>query len=175
MPAQCPRCGSSVGENDLPRLQGVEVRCPKCGEPMVVPEMTMPFAAGGGAAAAVPTLVAQKGSGGSLAAGKRYALVVLSGKDSGKVIAIEKARVTLGRSDCDIVLDDGELSRQHALIAIEGTTARLEDLDSTNGTFVGDERINQAPLEDRSEFRIGSHQLLFVMSDADGPPPAAPR
>lgn len=169
MAARCARCGSSLDENNLPRLPGVAVRCPKCNEPMALPEMTMPFGAG----AEAPTLVAAKGSGGALLPGKRYALVVLSGKDSGKVIALQKARVTIGRSDCDVVLDDGELSRQHALIAIDGATARLEDLGSTNGTFVDDTRIERAPLEDRSEFRIGSHELLFVMSDADGPPPAA--
>jgi NAD-dependent SIR2 family protein deacetylase len=56
---------------------------------------------------------------------------------------------------------------QHAVIAIDGTSARLEDLGSTNGTFVGEKRIEQAALEDRSEFRVGTHQLLFVMADRE--------
>ena len=70
------------------------------------------------------------------------------------MIPIDKARVTIGRSGCDVVLDDTELSRQHALIAINGRSARLEDLGSTNG-------------------RIGVHELLFVMTDREGPPQAA--
>ena len=97
----------------------------------------------------------------------------MSGKEPGKVIPIEKARLTIGRSDCDVVLDDTELSRQHALIAINGTNAQLEDLGSSNGTYVGESRIQRAVLDDRSEFRVGSHELLFVMTDREGPPQAA--
>jgi pSer/pThr/pTyr-binding forkhead associated (FHA) protein len=136
---------------------------------MVMPAMTMPVSGEG----AVPTVFASKDSGGALSPAKRYALVVLSGKEPGKVIPIDKARVTIGRSDCDVVLDDTELSRQHALIAINGTRARLQDLGSTNGTYVGESRVDQAALEDRSEFRIGTHELLFVMTDREGPLPAA--
>ena len=65
------------------------------------------------------------------------------------------------------------LSRQHVLIAINGTSVRLEDLGSTNGTYVDETRVQQAALEDRCEFRIGTHELLFVMTDRDGPPQAA--
>ncbi len=121
----------------------------------------------------VPTVFASKESGEALSPDKRYALVVLSGKEPGKVIPIDKARVTIGRTGCDVVLDDTELSRQHVLIAINGTSARLEDLGSTNGTYVDETRVEQAALEDRSEFRIGSHELLFVMTDREGPPQAA--
>ena len=96
---------------------------------------------------------------------RRYALVIVSGKEPGKVFPIEKVRVTIGRTGCDVVLDDTKLSRQHALITIDGTSARLEDLGSTNGTFVGERRIERADLEDRSEFRVASHQLLFVVTD----------
>jgi S-DNA-T family DNA segregation ATPase FtsK/SpoIIIE len=111
-----------------------------------------------------------RGTGGSLLAGKKYALVVVagSGDAAGRVIPIEKPRVTIGRMDCDVVLDDPQLSRQHAIVSIHGTNARLEDLGSTNGTFVDDERIEQTELSDRSEFRIGAHQLVFVVRDEDG-------
>jgi len=130
---------------------------------MELPAMTMPFAD----AEAVPTVYATGVSGGELAPNKRYALVVLNGKEPGKVIPIDKARITIGRSDADIVLDDAELSRQHALIAINGMSARLEDLGSTNGTYVEEERIELADLADRFEFRVGNHQLLFVMTDRE--------
>jgi pSer/pThr/pTyr-binding forkhead associated (FHA) protein len=45
--------------------------------------------------------------------------------------------------------------------------ARLEDLGSTNGTFVDGERVESAELSDRSEFRIGFHEFVFVMRDQD--------
>ena len=41
------------------------------------------------------------------------------------------------------------------------------DLGSTNGTFVDEERIQTEELLDRFEFRIGSHELVFVMRDVD--------
>ena len=88
-------------------------------------------------------------------------------EDPGRVVPIAKPRVVMGRAECDLVLSDPQLSRQHALIAINGTSARLEDLGSTNGTFVDEKRIQTAELVDRSEFRIGSHELVFVMRDEE--------
>ena len=161
MPARCPHCSSVIQETELPRLDGARVLCPECQRPMQMPEMTLPFLD----PKDIPTAPASKTSGGALSDNKRYALVIVSGKEPGKVFPIEKARGTIGRTGCDVVLDDTKLSRQHALIAIDGTSARLEDLGSTNGTFVGERRIERADLEDRSEFRVGSHQLLFVVSD----------
>ncbi len=152
-------------------MEGARVLCPQCQQPMAMPALTIPFRG----EEALPTVFASKNSGGALSPDKRYALVVLNGKEPGKVIPIEKPRVTIGRSGCDVVLDDTELSRQHVLIAINGAGARLEDLGSTNGTFVGESRVQQAALEDRSEFRIGAHELLFVVSDREGPPQAASR
>ena len=140
MAARCSHCGNSVEEEDLPRMIGAQVRCPRCQQLMEMPAMTMAFSDPD----VVPTVFASKDSGGALSPNKRYALVVLNGKEPGKVIPIEKARVTIGRSGCDVVLDDTELSRQHALIAISGAGARLEDLGSTNGTYVGETRIQQA-------------------------------
>jgi pSer/pThr/pTyr-binding forkhead associated (FHA) protein len=125
--------------------------------------MTMPFTD----AEAVPTVYTTGVSGGELSPNKRYALVVLNGKEPGKIIPIDKARITIGRTDADIVLDDVELSRQHALIAINGMSASLEDLGSTNGTYVDEERIQRVDLADRHEFRVGNQQLLFVMTDRE--------
>ena len=144
-------------------MEGAQVLCPRCQQPMQMPEMTVPFMD----PRAVPTAPALKASGGTLSDSKRYSLVVVTGKDPGKVFPIEKPRITIGRSDCDVVLDDTQLSRQHAVIAIDGTSARLEDLGSTNGTFVEENRIEHAVLQDRSEFRVGAHQLLFVMADRE--------
>lgn len=151
----CARCGSDVSENG----RGY-VTCAQCGAPQPNAAWTMPYSQAG-----TPTLESRKSDQGSLAQGKKYALVLLNGDEPGKIVAIEKPRVVIGRADCDVVLSDPELSRQHALIAINGTSALLEDLGSTNGTFVDEEQIQTAELVDRSEFRIGSHELVFVMRD----------
>ena len=157
MPMTCARCGSDVPENG----RG-DVTCPRCGAPQPNPAWTRPYEQ-----AATPTLESRSSEQGSLAPGKKYALVILNGEDPGRVVPIAKPRVVMGRAECDVVLSDPQLSRQHALIAINGTSARLEDLGSTNGTFVDEKRIQTAELIDRSEFRIGSHELVFVMRDEE--------
>jgi len=47
--------------------------------------------------------------------------------------------VAIGRQDADLVLQDPEVSRRHALLRRSGKTVVVEDLDSTNGTFVNGE------------------------------------
>ena len=151
--SSCPRCGYE--------LTGPGQACSRCGAALAGPAFTQPVAAAGA------TIQSKAVSGGGLAPGKKYALIIVQGEEPGRVIAIEKSRVTLGRADCDVSLKDPELSRQHALISIHGMNARLEDLGSTNGTFVDGERIESAELSDRSEFRIGFHEFVFVMRDQD--------
>jgi pSer/pThr/pTyr-binding forkhead associated (FHA) protein len=126
-----------------------------------LPATTMPFMD----QEEIGTIQSKSGSGGFLSGEKRYAIVVLEGEKRGHTFPIDKPHVTIGRMQSDINLNDSEVSRQHALITIHGTEARLEDLGSTNGTYVGDSRVQQANLEDKSEFRVGNHQLMFVVSD----------
>ena len=155
---QCARCGHEIGE-----LQPTERTCPRCGAPQPDPNWTMPYSSSGAQA----TIQSRQAATGGLAPGKKYALVIVQGADPGSIVPIEKPRVVIGRAECDIVLKDPELSRQHALIAINGMSARLEDLGSTNGTFVDGQRIQAVELADRSEFRVGTTELLFVMRDDD--------
>jgi hypothetical protein len=159
MAVRCPRCDQEIQEDELPRLDDVaRVLCPQCGEPLTMPEMTIPLSI-----AHVKNQAAETEEG--LDPKRKYALLVLSGSESGKVIAIDKRLVTIGRSGCDVVLDDPELSRRHAKIRIHGGDATLEDLASTNGTFVGNERIQSAEIENRSKFRVGNVELAFVVTE----------
>lgn len=100
-----------------------------------------------------------------LAPDKVYALEVLDGIDPGRIFRIEKPRVTLGRKNCDIHLQDPEVSRHHATLTISGDTAVLEDLGSANGTYIEGVRIQKGNLADGSHFRMGTHQLIFRISD----------
>jgi hypothetical protein len=159
MTIRCTHCDHEIHEDDLPRLSDLaRVLCPGCNEPLTLPEMTIPLSL---------TQVHGRMSGAEgLAPDKKYALLVLSGTETGRVIEIEKALVTIGRSGCDVILDDPELSRRHARIRIRGSEGELEDMGSTNGTFVGDDRIQKiVVIENRSKFRVGEVELAFVVTD----------
>jgi pSer/pThr/pTyr-binding forkhead associated (FHA) protein len=53
------------------------------------------------------------------------------------------------------------------VLEIFGRTARLQDLGSTNGTWVNGERVESRELEHLSEFRIGSSLLIFTVTNKD--------
>ena len=98
---------------------------------------------------------------------KKYSVAVLQGKASGQIFEIHTVRTTVGRSDADIVIDDPECSRQHAVLEILGASVVIRDMSSTNGTFVDGERIEQAELENHREFRIGEHVFMLIVTDRE--------
>jgi predicted Zn finger-like uncharacterized protein len=98
---------------------------------------------------------------------KRYSLAVLQGPSTGQIFPLTKVRTTLGRAGADITIDDPEASRVHAAVEILGETAIVRDLGSTNGTFVDLERVEQHVLYNQNEFRIGSHVLMFIVTEVE--------
>lgn len=157
----CPFCGHSYQDEESSSASNPQVSCPRC------KRSTAQEAPPRLDESDIPTAESSQADAGGLSEAKNYAVVVVSGSDPGKLFTIEKPRVTIGRIESDIELDDGKLSRQHALLAINGTTVRLQDLGSTNGTFVNEDRINQVVLDDRTEFIVGDHTLMFLMTDRD--------
>jgi predicted Zn finger-like uncharacterized protein len=98
---------------------------------------------------------------------KRYSLAVIQGAATGQIFSISKTRTVVGRSGADINLDDPEASRQHAALEIVGDVAILRDLGSTNGTWIELDRVEQHELANQQEFRIGSHVLMFIVTEVD--------
>lgn len=98
---------------------------------------------------------------------KRFSLAIIQGGATGQIHQITKSRTTIGRSGADINLDDPEASRQHAAVEVLGDHAILRDLGSTNGTFIELDRVEQEVLNNHTEFRIGSHVLMFIVTDID--------
>ena len=84
-----------------------------------------------------------------------FVLAILSGPAQGDVHRLTKPRVVIGRKGADIALNDSEISRHHCLLEVRDKYINLKDLDSTNGTFLEEERVRAAMLKDGSEFRIG--------------------
>ncbi|HTZ32545.1 MAG TPA: FHA domain-containing protein, partial [Methylomirabilota bacterium] len=57
---------------------------------------------------------------------------------------------------------DPEISRHHCMLEFRERFVNLKDLDSTNGTFLEEERVRAAVLHDGSEFRVGSSTLRLT-------------
>jgi predicted component of type VI protein secretion system len=68
-----------------------------------------------------------------------------------------EAGATIGREGCDVNLMDPEVSRRHATIRDQGGSLAIEDLGSTNGTYVNDSRITAVTvLNDGDVVRLGN-------------------
>ncbi len=81
----------------------------------------------------------------------------------GKTMRIEKRRVLLGRSrECDIQVDDPNVSRRHAELRQEGAGYWIVDLESTNGVEVNGRRVKRAKLESGDSFTVGSTDITFT-------------
>ena len=75
---------------------------------------------------------------------------------------IDRRRVVIGRSkECDIQLDDPNVSRRHAELRQEGTAYWIVDLESTNGIEVNGRRLKRAKLEDGDTVTLGSTDMTF--------------
>ena len=85
---------------------------------------------------------------------------------NGRVFPLRAAATRIGRlTDNDIVLDDANVSRHHAVIIDTGTSFVITDLRSANGVDVGDERIRgTATLADGDRIRICDHEFTFEIA-----------
>ena len=80
----------------------------------------------------------------------------------GKRTVLSGGRVTIGRSrDCDVTLDDANVSRRHAELRREGATWVVADLGSTNGVKVNGHRVSEQPLQPGDEITLGIERLTF--------------
>lgn len=103
---------------------------------------------------------------------KRPVLVILQGNSIGQTIKLDKERTIVGRgSQADLVLRDEIASRQHAEIMhlcleVNCVEYYVNDLDSTNGTFLNGAKVtSQQLLQDGDKIKIGNHLMKFAMLD----------
>src|SRR5579885_1647988 len=79
---------------------------------------------------------------------------------------LEKERYTIGRlADNDIHIDNMAVSGHHALIINILKDSFLEDLNSTNGTYVNGKLVKKHALQHGDVVTVGHHQLRFVEDD----------
>jgi len=89
-------------------------------------------------------------------------IVCLNGALRGRDFRLVTGRNVIGTAaDCDIVLTDPYLSSKHVVVRHENGVFMLIDLDSTNGCFVNDRRVNKQELIDNDKIRIGRTEMKF--------------
>jgi diguanylate cyclase (GGDEF)-like protein len=98
----------------------------------------------------------------------RATLTVMSGREAGRVIALEGTTMVLGRDpESDIWIEDSGVSRKHARIG-RGPDGGfyVQDLDSTNGSFVGMLRVRVAELSSGDYVQLGpGFMMRFALTD----------
>jgi FhaA, N-terminal domain/FHA domain len=81
---------------------------------------------------------------------------------AGRRLRVDKRVVVLGRSrECDVQIEDANVSRRHAELRLEGGSHWIVDLDSTNGVEVDGRRVKRAKLEPGDSFTVGSTEVTF--------------
>ena len=89
-------------------------------------------------------------------------LVVRNGPQAGVALSLEAPVTTLGRhQDSEISLDDITVSRRHAEIVRTASGYVVRDSGSLNGTYVNNQRIDEAPLRQGDELQVGKFRLVF--------------
>ncbi|MBN1772392.1 MAG: GGDEF domain-containing protein [Deltaproteobacteria bacterium] len=96
-------------------------------------------------------------------------LIVIAGNNVGKYFRLDRPTVYLGRGEtCEVMIQDTGVSRKHARVLLDPTgEVWLEDLDSTNGTFVENHRIERRLLRDGDKIQLGRTTIIkFSLTDA---------
>ncbi len=89
---------------------------------------------------------------------------------AGRDFPLGEDRFTIGRSeDCQLCLDDPVASRHHALIAMRGEEVVLEDLNSRNGVYLNDMRVQgQLAIKHGDKIRVGLQEMVLIRRAGKG-------
>lgn len=103
-------------------------------------------------------------------------LWVKNGRRRGQIFPIKEGSI-IGRTQGTILLDDPKVSQMHAKFTVEDDRFVIWDFGSSNGTYVGGQRIRAAtPLNENDEIKIGDTIfVLKTLSDLDESPQPRPR
>ncbi len=116
-------------------------------------------------------------------------LIILTGPEQGRMLPVRSGEsICVGRTEAsDIPLpDDPQLSSRHFQVTVDGTGCRIQDLQSTNGTFVNGQRCDESRLSDGDEIKAGTTrftvsieveanlQATTAPQESASPPPPQP-
>ena len=84
-----------------------------------------------------------------------------------KLVRLNQRKTTIGREPGnDLFCDDSSISRQHACVVKDEHGFHVQDLGSTNGTFVNGQPVDQQPLVDGDKVQVGNHIFKFLAGDS---------
>jgi pSer/pThr/pTyr-binding forkhead associated (FHA) protein len=85
-----------------------------------------------------------------------------------KEVQLTKDRTSLGRRPYnDIVIDNLAVSGEHAVLQMSGNEVHVEDLNSTNGTYVNGKAVKKQLLQNSDTVEIGKYKIKYVNEVAD--------
>src|SRR6478735_6345047 len=86
-----------------------------------------------------------------------------------KEVQLTKDRTTLGRRPYnDIVIDNLAVSGEHAVLQMTGSEVHLEDLNSTNGTYVNGKAVKKQLLQNSDTVEVGKYKIKYI-NEVAGP------
>ena len=98
-------------------------------------------------------------------------LVLLSTGMTGRTHELKAEKTTIGRlEDNDFSIPEASVSSHHCEVLLRGNDVVVRDLNSTNGTFLGAERVTEIVLKPGQVLRLGQVEMRL---ETDTPPPAA--
>ncbi len=94
-------------------------------------------------------------------------LIIIYGEDLGRRVRVGTEPLIIGRStQCDIQIDQESVSRNHCRVRFDGSQFLVRDLESTNGTYVNDDPVeDEARLRHGDQLKVGRTILKFIVGD----------
>jgi pSer/pThr/pTyr-binding forkhead associated (FHA) protein len=90
------------------------------------------------------------------------AILAMTNSKDGTVFELDKDIVLIGRkTDCNIVLNEKQISKRHARILKDATHYAIEDLESRNGTFINGKRIKRMLLREGDRIKLTETVLVY--------------
>ena len=151
---KCPSCSE--------KLHASWDQCPYCGWSEAAPAAAPVAPQGGGGGGKMRTMAIDMGGGGGVATGSGVGwLVPLDGPQTGELFQLKGRAIVGTAGDCDAVMKDPSISGRHAEFMSTSQGFRVNDLGSTNGTYVNDKRVTNSDLIDNDNIRLGRVNFKF--------------
>lgn len=102
-------------------------------------------------------------------------LVVLSPEQKGRSCELKLDKTTIGRVDDNTFqIAEASVSSHHCEVLLRGTDVVIKDLNSTNGTYINNEKISESVLKPGQTLRLGQIELKLDNGDTSTSSPLAP-